>query len=77
MKLAKNKLQYEILKYKMNQEVKQLVQDASMFNDYPTKVHETDIYQFSNSQVITDIYAIDEDGEETAFKDVIRIFKDP
>ena len=77
MKLAKNRLQYEILRYKMNEEVKKLIKDSEQFNDYPGKVHETDIYQFTNSQVISDIYAVDEDGEETAFKDVVRIFRDP
>lgn len=60
----------------MQHEIKEMIIDQTFFKDHHTQVSETDIYQLSNCQVISDIDVVDEDGAETAFKEVVNFYKE-
>ena len=51
--------------------------DNEFFEDHPTKVSETDIFEMTNTRVKAEIPSQDEDGETTAFAEVVKFFKDP
>lgn len=50
---------------------------AAKMDDWPSVKHNTDICTFSNSQSVHKFMDVDEDGDETAFKDVVRLFREP
>ena len=45
--------------------------------DEPTKRHETDVLEFSNDDCQQTFDDQDDEGNDTAFKDVIRLFREP
>lgn len=45
--------------------------------DEPTKRHETDVLEFSNDHCQQMFEDQDDEGNDTAFKDVIRLFREP
>lgn len=75
--MAKNSLQAEQIKQKMQREIKQQLTEKQFFEDYPTQLQETDIFELSDQQCIAQVDLIDEDGKPTVFSEVVKFFKDP
>lgn len=71
------------IRYKQSQlaneefEVKFKQQREDKLDDEPTQRHETDILEFSNDMCEHRMDDLDDEGKETAFKDVIRLFREP
>jgi hypothetical protein len=61
----------------MEREIKFAMKNGAFFEDYPTKERETDIYELSDYRVIAEIDPKDDDGNPSAFTDVVTFFKDP
>jgi len=52
------------------------LQDASYYIDHPTKCIESEIFELENGLSFAYVDMVDEDGEETAFKEVVNFYQD-
>lgn len=51
--------------------------EISKFHDESTEIKSTVMNEASNTQTVIEFEEEDEDGNETAFKEVIRVFREP
>lgn len=51
--------------------------DMSRYDDDSTKNHMSEIYEVSNANSHIKFDKYDDDGKETAMKDVVRLFREP
>ena len=50
--------------------------DEIYYKDFPTQCVDTDIYEMQNGVSFAYFDIVDEDGEETAFKEVVNFYQD-
>jgi hypothetical protein len=52
------------------------ISDVNYYTDYPTKIVESEIYEMQNGISFAYFDLHDDEGEETAFKEVVNFYQD-